>query len=58
MIDVFFSIKWIFHKIEELKEKRSEEESQRMSNDRGYLAHQEDKFSKIEKRVQRMEVSN
>ena len=58
MIDNFLSIKWLFHKIEELKEKRSEEESQRMSNDLGYLAHQEDKFSKVEKRVQRMDVSN
>ena len=58
MIDNFFSIKWLLHKIEELKEKRSQEEGQRMSNNQGYLAHQENWLSKVEKRVQLMEVSN
>ena len=58
MIDNFCSVKWLFYKIEELKEKRSQEEGQRMSNDQGYLADQEDRLSKVEKRVQQMEFSN
>ena len=55
MIDNFHSIKWLFHEIEELKEKRSQEEGQRMSSDQGYIADQEDHLSKAVKRVERME---
>ncbi len=58
MIEKFHSIKWLFHEIEELKEKRSQEEGQRRSSDQGSIADQMDHISKVEKRVQRMEISN
>ena len=42
MIDNFWSIKWLFHEIKELKGKRSQEGSQQKSTDQG---HNEEKRS-------------
>ena len=47
MIDNFHSFKWLFHEIEELKEKRSQEGGQRSSSDQGYHVDQEDQISKV-----------
>lgn len=39
MIHNFGSIKWLFHEIEELKEKKCKEEGQTKSSDKGFIAN-------------------
>lgn len=58
MIDNFKSIKWLYHKLEEFREKIGQMESNKKELGQENQKDQEDRFNLIERRIQNLENYN